>query len=44
MKKINKSVLKFMERVVRYEVEQRWPPICFGIFHQPKRPKQKIEQ
>lgn len=47
MKKINKNVLKVMERVVRHEIEQKnipWPPICFGIFHQPKRPMKAKEK
>ena len=41
MKKVNKKILKVVERVVRHEVEQKrktWPPFCTGIFHQPKRP------
>lgn len=41
MKQVNKKVLEVVERIVRYEVEQKnraWPPICIGIFHQPKRP------
>lgn len=41
MKKINKKVLKAVERVTRQEVVRGiddWPPFCLGIFHQPKRP------
>ena len=39
-----KDVLKLVERVARIKVEEnafRWPPICIGILHQPKRPKIK---
>lgn len=42
--KIKKTALKVVERIVRNEVEKdKWgdPPICFGITHQPKRPKRK---
>lgn len=41
MKKVNKKVLKFVERAVRNEAVNeigRFPPPCAGIFHQPKRP------
>ncbi len=44
--KIKKMLLKTVERVARNEVEKdiwRDPPICFGIGHQPKRPKQKAD-
>ena len=37
-----KEVLKLAERIARLRVEgdsYRWPPICAGILHQPKRPK-----
>lgn len=43
-KKIKKMALKVVERIVRNEVEKdKWgdPPICWGITHQPKRPKRK---
>lgn len=43
-KKIKKAALKALERIVRNEVEKdKWgdPPICWGITHQPKRPKRK---
>ena len=36
-----KEVLAFVEKVMRVKVEKnthRWPPLCMGIFHQPKRP------
>ena len=42
--KIGKQVLKLVEKVARTEVERNiydWPPICIGIYHQPKRPKNK---
>lgn len=45
-KKIKKTILKVVERIARNEVEKDiWgdPPICFGIGHQPKRPKRKAE-
>lgn len=37
-----KEALKLAERIARLRVEgdsYRWPPICAGILHQPKRPK-----
>ena len=43
-KKIKKMALKVVEKIVRNEVEKDKygdPPICFGIIHQPKRPKRK---
>lgn len=36
------EVLTLFERIARIKVEEnsyRWPPICTGIFHQPKRPE-----
>lgn len=36
-----RDVLKFVETVARIKVEadsHRWPPLCTGILHQPKRP------
>lgn len=42
--KIKKMALKVVERIVRNEVEKdKWgdPPVCWGITHQPKRPKRK---
>lgn len=44
MKEIKKVALKAVERIVRNEVKRDLlgdPPICFGIGHQPKRPKRK---
>lgn len=40
MKKINKKVLKVVERVTRNEIKRASgdPQFCLGIFHQPKRP------
>ncbi|MBD5391251.1 cyclic lactone autoinducer peptide [bacterium] len=43
-RKIKKKALKVVERIARNEVSKDgWgdPPICFGILHQPKRPKRK---
>lgn len=42
MKMINKKVLAGVEKVIRIRVEteaNRWPPLCKGALHQPKRPK-----
>ena len=41
MKKVNKKVLKVVERVMRNEAVygiNGLPPVCLGILHQPKRP------
>ena len=41
MKKVNKKVLKVVERVMRKEAVygiDGFPPACLGIWHQPKRP------
>lgn len=41
---IGVKALKVVEKIVRNEAEKVWdgyPPICFGIGHQPKRPKRK---
>lgn len=38
------EALKMVERATRVKVDNvrhRWPPICMGILHQPKRPNQK---
>ena len=35
------DVLRLIERIARIKVREnfyRWPPICIGILHQPKRP------
>lgn len=42
--KISNTALKVVERIARNEAEKarfEWPPLCFGIGHQPKRPKRK---
>ncbi|MBQ6886757.1 MAG: cyclic lactone autoinducer peptide [Lachnospiraceae bacterium] len=39
---VGSKVLRVVEKIVRNEVEKNcfdWPPVCMGIFHQPKRPK-----
>ena len=49
MKKQNKSKMEskaiaVLSAIVESEVQKNsreWPPLCAGIFHQPKRPKQK---
>lgn len=44
MKKVNQTLLKITERVVRVEVDKEkkvWPPICATLLHQPKRPTTK---
>ncbi len=41
MKKVNKKVLKVVERAMRNEAVHGidgLPPPCLGIWHQPKRP------
>ncbi len=38
----SKKVLEVVEKVARIRVEQnvyKFPPICRGFLHQPKRPK-----
>lgn len=42
---IQKKALEVMVKVVKKEVEKNenaWPPICAGIFHQPKRPNKRV--
>lgn len=42
-----KEALRLVERIARVKVEEnsyRWPPICTGILHQPKRPIQHKEK
>lgn len=42
--RLSKTVLKAVEKVTRQEVKKNafgWPPLCTGIYHQPKRPKIK---
>lgn len=44
-KTVNK-VLRVVERVIRNKAEKLVvgdPPVCFGIIHQPKRPKRKVD-
>lgn len=44
MKKINKNLLKSLEKVVRVTssyTSTDWPPICSSWLHQPKRPQMK---
>lgn len=39
---LKRSILKVVEKIIRVEVEKNdsyWPPLCNGIYHQPKRPK-----
>lgn len=43
MKKINKHVLKAVERLIRSAASE-WPFPCSGILHQPKRPVRKKEE
>lgn len=41
---IGVKALRVVEKITRNEAENvmhRWPPLCFGISHQPKRPKRK---
>ena len=41
-KDVTKELLKVVEKVARVEVEKTisgWPPLCTGIYHQPKRPQ-----
>ncbi|MCI8820855.1 MAG: cyclic lactone autoinducer peptide [Clostridia bacterium] len=43
---VSKKALKVVERVVRNKAEKvidGEPPYCLGIYHQPKRPKQKVD-
>ncbi len=42
--KVSRLLLKLVEGVVRNEVDinlHDWPPKCIGIYHQPKRPKER---
>lgn len=41
---IKKSTLKVLANMTECEVEKntsKWPPVCSGFFHQPKRPIKK---
>lgn len=44
--KVNTKLLRVVERMVRIKVENvlPWPPPCAGIYHQPKRPKTKLDK
>lgn len=42
----NKAI-KAVEKIARNEVEKYawgWPPVCAGIYHQPKRPSQQSKK
>lgn len=44
MKKLDKKVLKAVERATRNEVVRNlrgWPSLCAGLLHQPMRPQRK---
>lgn len=44
---MNKNFLKLIEKITRQEIERNafgWPPLCTGIYHQPKKPKIKIKK
>lgn len=44
---LKSSMLKVVEKVVQVEVKRidsKWPPACIGIYHQPKRPVQRIKK
>lgn len=39
-----KGALKLVKKIGSVSLEQnsyRWPPLCMGILHQPKRPKKR---
>ncbi len=41
---IEEKVLQTVAKIIGSEVrknESMWPPICCGVVHQPKRPKDK---
>gem|GEM_PF-3454111 len=43
-KKLSMTVLRLVAHVTKFEVERNMferPPICAGIYHQPKRPETK---
>ena len=40
-----KKVLQGIEKIAKIRVERevnRWPPLCRGALHQPKRPKKRV--
>ncbi|MFV0466946.1 MAG: AgrD family cyclic lactone autoinducer peptide [Lachnospiraceae bacterium] len=46
MKKNEKVLLNVVKKLADGEVKRnefRWPPMCIGIYHQPKRPKNDKE-
>lgn len=43
MKKLNRHVLKAVERVTRSAASE-WPFPCIGILHQPRRPVDKKQK
>lgn len=46
MKKLDKKVLKAVERATRNEVVRNlrgWPPLCAGLLHQPMRPQRNLK-
>lgn len=45
-RKVNTRLLRVVERVARTKVANGlpWPPFCAGIYHQPKRPKIKLDK
>ena len=44
MLKLSEKTLKVLWKIATGEVDKQklsWPPLCAGIYHQPKRPKKK---
>ncbi len=44
MKAVKREVLNALKTLTRSSVQRKseeWPPACFGLLHQPKRPKHK---
>lgn len=47
MRENKKRFLLRIEEIARNRVEQevnKWPPLCRGVLHQPKRPKTIVRQ
>lgn len=44
--KVNTKLLRVVERIARTKAVNGlpWPPFCMGIYHQPKRPKIKLNK
>lgn len=44
--KVNTKLLRVVERIARTKAVNGlpWPPFCMGIYHQPKRPKIKLDK